>query len=201
MSGREGEYLPAETHQVLGLAGEDDGAFPVVAVEQGTDADGIPGGDELPLLSVVDHHGELRVQLGEHVQPVFPVEGKDDLAVRAALKLIPVVLQLFFQGAEQVELSVADAHVLPQMEGLHALLMEAHDGKPVEAEAAFPRRFDAGHIRSPGEGAVKVLPQFLFLQGPFGKAHDGTHFFQLLYREWIFRSKRFFSPVPGTAVG
>ena len=94
MPRREGADLLAQADEVFGLAGEDDAAVIQVAVEQGADADGVPGGDEGVRLVVVDDHGELGVQLGEHVQAILPVQGQDDLAVAAALEFVALLRQL-----------------------------------------------------------------------------------------------------------
>ncbi len=94
VAGREGADLLAQADEVFGLAGEDDAAVVQVAVEQRADADGVPGGDEGVRLVVVDDHGELGVQLREHVQAILPVQGQDDLAVAAALEFVALLRQL-----------------------------------------------------------------------------------------------------------
>ena len=172
---REGADLLAQPHQVLRLAGKDDGAVPVIAVVQGPDADGVPGGDEVVLLGVVNDEGKLRVQLGEHVQTVLLVQGQQDLAVAAALELIAFLRQLPLQGAEAVDLAVADHVVAVQLKGLHARLCQSHDGQPVEAQPAGRRLDDAGHVRPPGTGPVKEGQQLFLRVGFFGKAHDCAH--------------------------
>ena len=47
VSRREGADPLTQPHQVFRFAGKDDGAGAVIAVVQGPDADGIPGGDEI----------------------------------------------------------------------------------------------------------------------------------------------------------
>jgi hypothetical protein len=68
-----GHNLVRQTQQVFGLAGKNDGPGAVIAVVQGPDADGVPGGDELPHLPVVEDAGKLRVQHGEHFYAILPV--------------------------------------------------------------------------------------------------------------------------------
>ena len=172
---REGQDLVTEPHQVLRLAGKDDAAGSIIAVIQRPDADGISGGHKAIPLPVIEHHGELRVQHPEHLQPVFPVQRQEDLAVGAAFEGVALFLQLLFHRAEAVELTVADAEVVLQMEGLHAALLQTHDGESVEAETALPCRLDAGQIRAPGFGAIEIRPHLIFVQNQFRKAHDGTH--------------------------
>ena len=175
MSRREGADLPAQPHQVLRLAGKDDGAGAIIAVVQGPDADGVPGGDEIVLFGVVDDEGELCVQLGEHVQAVLFVQGQQDLAVAAALELVAFFRQLPLQGAEAVDLAVADHVAAVQRKGLHARLCQAHDGQPVEAQPAGRGLDDPGHVRPPGAGPVKEGQQLFFRVGLSGKSHDRAH--------------------------
>ena len=58
----------------------------------------IPGCDELIPLGIVDDEGELRVQLGEHLQAVLPVQRKQDLTVAAAAEGVAFFRQLPLQG-------------------------------------------------------------------------------------------------------
>ena len=172
---REGTDLLAQAHQVLGLAGEDDASRPVIPVKQGTDADGVPGGDEGIRPPVVEDQGEFRVQPGEHLQAVLPVEGQQNLAVAAALKRVAPLLKLPLQRPEAVDFPVAHQIVPAQPEGLHPLRGQAHDGQPVEAEPPCWGFHNAGHIRPPGFRArkegMKLLPRdVLFL-----KTHNRTH--------------------------
>ena len=175
VSRREGADPLTQPHQVFRFAGKDDGAGAVIAVVQGPDADGIPGCDELIPLGIVDDEGELRVQLGEHLQAVLPVQRKQDLTVAAAAEGVAFFRQLPLQGAEAVDLAVAD-HIVPvQLKGLHPRLRQAHDGQPVKAQPAGRRLEDLRHVRSPGPGSVKEGQKFLLGVGLFGKTHNCAH--------------------------
>ena len=175
MPRREGTDLLAEADKVLGLAGEHDATVIQIAVEQRPDADGVPGGDEGIRLVVIDDHGKLRVQLGKHRKAVFPVQRQNDLAVAAALEFVALLRQLPLQGAEAVQLAVADHHVAVQLKGLHASLSQAHDGQPVEAQPAGAGVHEPGHIRPPGEGPVEILPNLMLVQFLRGKSHNCAH--------------------------
>ena len=171
----EGKDLAAQTHQVFRLAGEHDGAGAVVAVVQGADADGVPGGHQGAGGAVVEHQSELRVQPGEHLQTVLPPQGQQDFAVAAAAEGVALFLQLPLQGPEAVELAVAHHIVAVQLEGLHARLGQPHDGQTVEAEIPGGGLHDPGHVGAPGERAVKAGADLLRSQRLAGKTHDGTH--------------------------
>ena len=147
MARREGHDFLAEAHQVLRLAGEDDGAVPVVAVVQRADADGIPGGQEASGASVVEDQGKFRVQHDEHVCAVFLVEGQQDLAVAVAVKDIAFVLQSLFHRAEAVQFPVADHGIPVQGKGLHSLFCKAHDGKALESQKPVPGVHDPCVVR------------------------------------------------------
>ena len=175
MPRREGADLLTKTRQVLGLAGEDDSPRPVVTVEQGPDADGVSGGDEGISFPVVDNQSELRVQPGEHLQAVLPVERQQNLAVAAALEGVALLLELPLQGPEAVNLAVAHQAVRPQPEGLHALRRQAHDGQPVEAEPAGRGLHDTGHVGSPGNRAVEKGLELLPGNFLLFKSHDRAH--------------------------
>ena len=174
VAGWEGQDLPAQAHQVLGLAGE--GPFPVreAPVVQGPDADGVPGSDELPLGPVPQDQGELRVQRFEHLHAVFVVEGQQYLAVGLALKIV-FRQQPLPKGPKAVKLPVAHHRVLVEAEGLHAPLVEAHDGQAVEAQIAAGDLFEPAHVRPPGRRALKAGLQFLHWDRFAGEAADGTH--------------------------
>ena len=73
VSRREGQDPVAQAHQVLGLAGKDGRAVPVVAIVQRPDADGVPGGNEL--LAVIQDQGKFRVQVLEHLHALLLIQG------------------------------------------------------------------------------------------------------------------------------
>ena len=175
MPRREGTDLLAEADKVLGLAGEHDATVIQIAVEQRPDADGVPGGDEGIRLVVIDDHGKLRVQLGKHRKAVFPVQRQNDLAVAAALEFVALLRQLPLQGTEAVQLPVAHHHIAVQLKGLHAGLGQAHDGQPVETQPARAGVHDLGHIGSPGECSVEILPNLMLVQFLRGKSHNCAH--------------------------
>ena len=138
---------------------------------------GSRAGDEQLLAAVVEDHGELGVQMLEHVQAVLIVEGQDDLAVGVRLEGIPFRFQLLLHGAEAVQLAVADHAVGPPEEGLHALRRQAHDGpaarSPEDRTRSSQTRWSSGPrevVRS--RYSVKVS---LGRSCP-GITHDTAHF-------------------------
>ena len=124
---------------------------------------------------VIDDHGKLRVQLGKHRKAVFPVQRQNDLAVAAALEFVALLRQLPLQGTEAVQLPVAHHHIAVQLKGLHAGLGQAHDGQPVETQPARAGVHDLGHIGSPGECSVEILPNLMLVQFLRGKSHNCAH--------------------------
>ena len=156
MAGREGQDLGAEAHQVLRLAGEGDGAVGEEAVIQGTDADGIAGGNQAVLFAVIQDHSKLRIQHPKHVEPVFLVQGQKQLAVGIADEGIAFADQFVFLISPAVKLAIADDLVLPPGKRLHSAHVEPHDGKTVEAEEPVPGLLDPGIIRSARFGPVKI---------------------------------------------
>ena len=146
---REGQDLAAKAHQVLGLAGKDDDALFVVAIVQGTDADGVPGGDKLPGLSIVKDAGELRVQHGEQGRAILPVEGQQDFAVAAALEGVALFFQGGPHGLKAVQLPVAHRIAAVQLKGLHPRRGQPHDGQPVEGQYAPAHIHNPAVIRPP----------------------------------------------------
>ena len=156
-SGREGQDLGAQPHEVLRLAGEDHASCRQLAVVQRAYAQRVARGDELVGAGVVDYAGELRVEHGEHVGAVLAVHGQQDLAVGAGAEAVAHAHQLGLYGSEAVQLAVADAHVAVEPEGLHAVGVQPHDGQPVEAQPALAALDEAAHIRTAREGSVKTL--------------------------------------------
>ena len=175
MPWREGADLLAEADKVLGFTGEHDAAVIQIAVEQGTDADGVPCGDEGVRLVVVDNHGELGIQLGKHRKAVFPVQRQNDLAVAATLERVALLRQLPLQGTETVQFPIAHHHIAVQLKGLHTSLGQAHDGQPMKAQPAGAGVHDPGHIRPSGEGPVEIRPNLMLVQFLRGKSHNCAH--------------------------
>ena len=105
-----------------------------VAVEQRADADGVACGDQQLFAAVVQDHGELGVEVPEHVKAVLVVERQDDLAVGVGLERVALGFQLGLDGAEAVQLAVAGHAVRTAEEGLHALGRQAHDGQTAKAQ-------------------------------------------------------------------
>ena len=174
VSRRKGDDPGDQAHQVLGLAGEHDGAALQIAVKQRTDADGIAGGDELVLFAIVEDQRKFSVQHAEHLHAVFVVEGQQDLAVGFALQSV-FVHHARANRAKAVDFAVAHHGVFAHDEGLHARLVEAHDGQAVEAEIAGLGFQNAAHVRAAGDGPVKVGLKNLGRDGLVLKTHDGTH--------------------------
>ena len=155
MAGREGQDGVTHADEVFRLAGEGDTASPDFSVIEGTNADGIPGGNQLLLFSVPKNQGEFRIQGLKHFHAVFPVEGKQDFTVAFAFDIVGFH-EPGPQGTETVQLTVADHIVVIQPEGLHAFFMEAHDGQTVETEETAGNIHHAAHIRTTGDGPVKT---------------------------------------------
>ena len=153
---REGHNLARQAQQVFRLAGKQNGPLAVISVVQGPDADGVPGGDKLPRLPVIEDAGKLRVQHGKHTHPILPVEGEEDLAVGAAVKGVPLSLQPLFQLFKAVYLAVADGPTALQFEGLHPLGGQVHDSQAVEAQQTLPRRDHPAVVGPPASGAAKA---------------------------------------------
>ena len=172
---REGHDALAQTDEVLRLAGEEDAAVGEIAVEERTDADGVARGDETVGLGVINDHGKLGIELGEHLHAVLAVEGENELAVGLGREGVALGLQLLFERTEAVQLAVANRHVAAEVEGLHPLLVQAHDGKAVEAEHTAAGLFHPAHVGTAGNGAVKVRTDLLLRQGGGIKTDDSAH--------------------------
>ena len=172
---REGHDALAQTDEVLRLAGEEDAAVGEIAVEERADADGVARGDETVGLGVINDHGKLGIELGEHLHAVLAVEGENELAVGLGREGVALGLQLLFERTEAVQLAVANRHVAAEVEGLHPLLVQAHDGKTVEAEHTAAGLFRPAHVGTAGNGAVKVRTDLLLRQGGGIKTDDSAH--------------------------
>ena len=155
VSGREGKDCIAHTDQVFRLAGKSHAASPDFTVIEGTDTDGIPGGDQFLLFVIPEDQGKLRVQGFEHFHTVFPIKGKQDLTVAFAFNIVGFH-EAGPQGTEAVKLAVADHVVIIQPERLHTFLVQAHDGQTVKTENAAGNIHHAAHIRTAGDGPVKT---------------------------------------------
>ena len=175
VSRREREDLLTQAHQLLGLAGEENAAVRTAAIEEGPDANGVPGCDEIIPLGIVDDEGELRVQPGKHVQPVLPVHGQQELAVAAAAEGVAPLLQLCALPPPAVELPVAHHLVRPQGEGLHPTLVQPHNGQTAKAQPAGGGFRHPGHVRAPGIGPVQTGQDLFPPPGLLGKSHDHAH--------------------------
>ena len=191
---REGDDLLAQAHQVLGLAGKEHLPSVIFPVEQGPDADGVPGGDELAGLAVIEDHGKFRVQLCKHLKTVFPVQGQQDFAVGAALEGVALLLQLLFHGPEPVDFPVAHQEIPVPAKGLHPFRLGAHNGQPVKCQQPLPRVDNPGIVRPPGTGPRKALPEF-FQRHPLAAiSHNGAHKFKHQPSQFLFHV--LYSPAP-----
>ena len=152
-----------------------------VPVEQRTDADGIAGRDEPFFAAVIKDHGELGVQMPEHIQAILVVKGQNDLAVGVRLEGITVRLQFLLDGAEAVKLAVAHHAVIATEEGLHPFRRQAHDGKAAKADKA---ELGLGHtlvVGTAGCGAQQILGEFFLGQIMSGIAQNTAHLVTLLF--------------------
>ena len=175
VAGREGKNPLTEAEKVLRFTGEGDAAVGKITVIERADPDGVPGGDEPVVFSIVENQGKLGVQKTEHVQTVLTIEGQEQLTVGSALKPVAQRFKLPSLFPPAVELAVADDLVLPQRKRLHPFIVQAHDGQPVKTEESSAGGLDAGVIRTAAFGSVKVRPDL-----PGGieirqKTHHTTH--------------------------
>ena len=165
MSGRKRHHFVHQPDEVFRLAGEDDCAVGVVAVVQRTDADGIARGDEVFALRVVDHERILRVEFPEQVESVFFIQRQQNFAVGFALERDAFLQKRVADGTEAIDLAVAHQGVFAVRERLHALRVQSHDGKAVEAER---RAADFQHLRAvrpAGDRLVKARSERLIRNG------------------------------------
>ena len=84
------------------------------------------------------------------------------------------------QGTEAVQLAVADDCVLSEMKGLHTALVQSHDCQAVEAQHAAGDLLQPGHVRAPGDCAVKAGLQQIPGNPGAGQSENGTHADRLL---------------------
>ena len=173
-AGREGENRLAEADQVLRLTGKRHAAVRELAVVQRADADRIARSDQGVLLRIIEDERKLRIQRAEHIQTVFAVKRKQDLAVRLTGKRVfrhqPVP-----NRAESIQLAVADHIIVVKPEGLHAALIQAHDGQAMKAEPAAWRLDQAAHIRPARKRAIKALFDDILRNRFANQAENGTH--------------------------
>ena len=125
-------------------------------VIEGPDADGVPGGDELPRRAVIDDAGKLRVQHGKHSRAILPVQGEQDLAVGPASERIAFPFQYLPEPLKAIYLAVAHTVAALPLKGLHPLRGEAHDGQPVEAQQAVSGPEHPAVVRAAADGAAKA---------------------------------------------
>ena len=148
VSRREGQDVRAKSLQILRFAGKSDAPVGEIAVIKRADPDGVPGGDQPSALPVVQDQSKFRVQLIKHAEPVFLIQRQQQLTVGIAGKGIALRLELTPFGPPSVELAVAHQLAFPAGEGLHAPLIQPHDGEAVKAEQSRPDRFDPGVVRT-----------------------------------------------------
>ena len=173
--------LLAQPHQVLGLGGKGDGAAVAVAVEQGPDADGVPGGDEPLSAGVIQHHGKLRIQVAEHVQAVLFVQRQDDLAVGIRPEGVALGFQFGPHRAEPVQLAVAHHQAAVPLKGLHALGGDAHDGQTPEAQVPELGFQHPVVVRTAGGGTQQIRGKLFAGHIMPRIAHNTTHLAALLF--------------------
>ncbi len=165
VSGREGHDLITEPDKVFGLRCKADGPILVITIVEGTNTDGVTGGDVLSGRTVEENHGKLGVESLKHSRSVFIPEGEEQLTVGVTLEFIAPFDKVIFYGAEPVNFTVAHhivrtAGLVLSCERLHALRGKAHNGQAMEPQKTFTGLHDPRHVRSTGNGLVKT-----FLQG------------------------------------
>ena len=175
MAGREGEDAIAQPLKILRLACESDAAVGEGAVVERTDPDGVARRDQAVLRAVVEDQRKLGVEPGEHPSPELLVQRQQQLAVGIAREGIAQLFQLLALFAPAVELAVAHDLARAAGEGLHAPLVEPHDGQPVEAQESARDRLDPRIVGAAGFGAVKEGPDLLRRIQPGLKTHDTAH--------------------------
>ena len=174
VTGWEREDLPADAHQVFGLAGKDQGAVIQRAVVEGPDTDGVPGGNEGVGFVIVQHQSKFGVQHGEHIQAEFPVHRQQNLTVGIAVEGV-LAGQGRFHPAEAVQLAVAHHIVAVQLERLHTLVGETHDGQPVKAQVPAAGVNHAGAVGTAGNGLGELPADGFHRDGLGTKTHNCTH--------------------------
>ena len=170
-----------QAHEVFRLGRKGNVPRLTVAVEQRADADGVACGDQQLFAAVVQDHGELGVEVPEHVKAVLVVERQDDLAVGVGLERVALGLQLGLDGAEAVQLAVAGHAVRTAEEGLHALGRQAHDGQTAKAQQA---ELGLGHalvVRAAAGGTQQIFGESFLGQIMPGITHDAAHCLFLLF--------------------
>ena len=157
----EGQDLIHEPDEVFRFACEGDLAALLIAVEEGTDADGVACRDEILGLVVIDQKGVFRVEHREHIRAVLRVKGEQDLGIAVAREDIALFDERLFQGAEAIDFTVTDHLFASEGERLHPFRMKPHDGKAVEADDAAFHFFDFGHVGTAALRSLKKLLKFI----------------------------------------
>ena len=178
--------LLAQPHQVFGFGGKGDGAALAVTVEQGPDADGVPGSNEPLSPGIVQDHGKFRVQTAEHVQAVFFIQGQDDLAVGIRPEGIAFPFQFGAHRAETVQFAIARHQAALPLKGLHPLGGDAHDGQTAEAQEPELGLQHAVIVRTAGSGPQQVSGKLFAGQIMPRISHDTTHLAALLFLPFDF---------------
>ena len=156
--------LFAQADQVLGLGSKGDVAGFAITIEQRADTDGVTRSDQPFFAAVVQNHGELGIQMIEHIQAVLVIQRQDDLAVRIRLKGVAISFQLFFDRAEAIQFAVADNTVVAAEEGLHAFRGQTHNGQTAKAQQAKLSFCHTLVIRPAGSSTHQQFGKFFFGQ-------------------------------------
>ena len=85
---------------------------------------------------VVDDAGKLRIEHGKHIRAVFPVQGKQYLAVTVTAEAVALCCKLAAEFSESVYLAVADNIVPVKLKGLHPLWSKSHYRKALKSQNA-----------------------------------------------------------------
>ena len=174
VAGREGENLLHQFHKILRLTGKHDGTGAVIAIVQRPDADGVSGGDELLLFSVIKDAGKFRVQHTEHLHTVALIHGQQHLAVAVTDEGI-VIGQFRFDFLKAVDFTVAHNKASVSFKRLHSLRVQTHNGQAVESQNTLTHIHDTGIIGASGAGACEAGPKCRRIQWLCAIANDRTH--------------------------
>ena len=92
--------------------GRQDHSIAAAGVEERLDAEAVASGNQQSLPPIQQQERELAAQVAKEIQPVFPVQGKNDLGVRAGREPVAALFELRADSLEVIDLAVRDQHQL-----------------------------------------------------------------------------------------